>query len=136
MRGGKMARNKGARIERELVDAHKKIGVHAERYPLSGATHFRGTGHDVDIYPYGAEEVPMVAEIKARKDGGGFAMLEKWLGEYDVLFLRRDRQDPLVVLPWRAWAHLLQALSGKPVRWTDGSEKQVPDEGPEAGVSP
>lgn len=131
---GKGPRTKGNRIEREIVDAHKKIGVHAERYPLSGASRFRGSGHDIDIYPFGADEAPLVAEVKARGDGSGFAMLEKWLGEYDVLFLRRDRQDPLVVLPWRVWQRFL--TKDKPVRWSDGAEEPISDETPEAGVSP
>ena len=39
---GKGSRDKGGRIERELVARHKAIGIHAERYPLSGATRFRG----------------------------------------------------------------------------------------------
>jgi hypothetical protein len=100
-------RRKGNRIECEIVNAHKEIGVHAERYPLSGASHFRGQGHDLDIYAFGREEAPAVAEVKGRKDGGGFAMLERWLGDYDALFLKRDRQEPLVVLPWRVWARLI-----------------------------
>jgi len=95
-------RDKGARAERDIVDRHKAIDVHAERYPLSGASRFRGAGHDVDLYPFGRDAAPLVAEVKARKNGSGFALLEKWLGEHQVLFLRRDRADPLVVLPWRA----------------------------------
>ena len=42
-------RDKGARAEREIVDRHKAINVHAERYPLSGASRFRGSGHDIDL---------------------------------------------------------------------------------------
>ena len=49
-----------------------------------------------------------MAEVKARKNGSGFTQLEKWLSEYDVLFLRRDRADPLVLLPWSTWATLLE----------------------------
>ena len=37
--------------------------------------------------------------MKARGNGSGFTLLEKWLGDYQVLFLRRDRADPLVVPP-------------------------------------
>jgi hypothetical protein len=96
----KSQRDKGARAEREIVDRHKAINVHAERFPLSGASRFRGSGHDVDLYPFGRDAAPLVAEVKARKNGSGFALLEKWLGEYQVLFLRRNRADPLVVLPW------------------------------------
>jgi hypothetical protein len=87
----KSQRDKGSRIEREIVDRHKAINVPAERYPLSGASRFRGSGHDVDLYPFGRDAAPLVTEVKARKNGSGFTQLKKWLDSYDVLFLRRDR---------------------------------------------
>jgi Holliday junction resolvase len=34
----KMSRDKGARIEREIVAAHGALGIKAERVPLSGAS--------------------------------------------------------------------------------------------------
>jgi Holliday junction resolvase len=105
---GRTSQRKGGRVEREIVALHKDIGVHAERYPLSGASHFRGAGHDLDIYARGKEEAPFVAEVKARKNGNGFTTLETWLADYDCLFLRRNNADPLVVLPWRVWCSLLQ----------------------------
>jgi hypothetical protein len=46
--------------------------------------------------------------VKSRKNGSGFTLLEKWLGDYDALFLRRDRADPLLVLPWSTWVTLLE----------------------------
>jgi Holliday junction resolvase len=104
---GARHRRKGDRIERELVERHQALSVHAERYPLSGASRFRGSGHDVDLYLFGRDEAPLVAESKARKNGTGFIQLEKWLGEYDALFLRRNNADPMVLLPWRTWAALL-----------------------------
>jgi Holliday junction resolvase len=107
---GARHRQKGDRVERELVERHTAIGVHAERYPLSGASRFRGSGHDLDLYPFGCEEAPIVAESKARKNGEGFTQLETWLGESDVLFLRRNNADPMVVLPWRMWAALLAKI--------------------------
>jgi|SRR5579875_1097623 len=107
---GARHRRKGDRIEREIVDRHRAIGVHAERYPLSGASRFRGSGHDIDLYPLGRDEAPLVAEVKARASGAGFKMLATWLGEYDALFLRRDNADPLVVVPWRVWARLLEKV--------------------------
>jgi Holliday junction resolvase len=103
-------RRKGDRHEREFVERRKVLGVHAERYPASGATRFRGSSHDLDVYVFGGEEAPLVAECKARKDGGGFVQLERWLGEYDVLFLRRNNADPLVLVPWRIWARLLERI--------------------------
>jgi hypothetical protein len=69
------------RAEREIVERHEAIGIHAERYRLSGATQFRNLGHDIDIYALGRDAAPLVAEVKARKNGAGFAQLEKWLGE-------------------------------------------------------
>jgi hypothetical protein len=87
--GGARHRRKGDRVERELVERHRALGVHSERYPLSGASRFRGSGHDIDLYPFGCDEAPLVAECKARKSGAGFVQLERWLGDYDLLFLRR-----------------------------------------------
>ena len=105
--GGARHRRKGTRIEREIVDRHKALGIHAERYPLSGASHFRGSGHDIDVYALGRDKTPLVAEVKARANGAGFSTLEKWLGDYDALFLRRNGTEPLVLVPWRTWARIL-----------------------------
>jgi hypothetical protein len=104
---GARHRQKGNRIEREIVDRHLDLGIKAERYPLSGASRFRGSSHDVDVYVFGTDEAPLVAEVKARKNGAGFTQLETWLGEYDLLVLRRNHADPMIVLPWRTWAALL-----------------------------
>lgn len=104
------SRDKGARIERELVALHRDLGIHAERVPLSGASRYQGNGADIDVYAFGADAAPLVGEVKARASGEGFATIERWLGENDVLFLRRDRADPMVVLPWRVWERLLGAI--------------------------
>jgi Holliday junction resolvase len=106
----KSQRDKGQRIEREIVDRHGELGVHAERYPLSGASKFRNSGHDIDLYIFGKHEPPAVAEVKSRKASGGFTTIERWLGEYDALFLRRDRADPMVLLPWNTWVALLEKI--------------------------
>jgi Holliday junction resolvase len=110
MPGGRSPRRRGDDVERELVHRHSELGIKAERYPLSGASRFRNSGHDLDCYVFGTDEAPLVAEVKARKSGGGFTTLENWLGEFDALFLRRHRADPLVVLPWRVWAQLLERV--------------------------
>jgi hypothetical protein len=107
---GRGQRQKGARIEPEIVERHSAIGVHAERYPLSGASRFRGSGHDLDIYLFGADEAPIKAEVKGRKTGAGFVTLENWIGQNDALFLRRDRTDPMVLIPWRVWAQLVERV--------------------------
>jgi hypothetical protein len=45
--GGAGRRRKGDWAEREIVALHQALGIKAERYPLSGASRFRGSGHDV-----------------------------------------------------------------------------------------
>jgi hypothetical protein len=95
---GARHRQKGTRLEREIVARHKALGIHAERYPLSGASHFRGSGHDVDVYALGENQPPLVAEVKARATGAGFAVLEKWLGNSERVPGTRlvQEQHPLV----------------------------------------
>lgn len=103
------SRDKGARAEREIVALHRDLAIHAERVPLSGAAGYQGNGADVDVYAFGRDAAPLVGEVKARASGEGFAMLDRWLGDNDLLFLRRDRAEPLVLLPWPIWARLLGA---------------------------
>lgn len=102
-----MQRRKGGRIEREIVALHVKSGIHAERVPLSGAAG-GGFSGDVDVYTRGRDAAPMVGEVKARGNGEGFKTLESWLRDNDILFLRRDRAEPMIVLPWRSWMRLLK----------------------------
>jgi hypothetical protein len=108
--GGVRPRRKGDQIEREIVNLHRDLGLHAQRVPLSGASRYRGSGHDIDIYAFGADEAPIVAEVKARKNGAGLTTLESWLGKFDALFLRRNHADPLVCLPWGVWVRLLERV--------------------------
>lgn len=93
------AKIKGDRCEREIVTLHQAIGITAQRVPLSGAAGGLFSG-DVVIGD-------MRAEVKARKSGDGFKTLETWLGNNDLLFLKRDRQKPIVVLPWATYQKLM-----------------------------
>ena len=88
----RLSRDKGQRIEREVVHLHQDAGIPASRVPLSGAAggEFAGDLHVLDLR----------AEVKSRKDGSGFKQLETWLADHDMLFVRRDRHKPMVVLPW------------------------------------
>ena len=105
-RGGHRSRAKGDRIEREIVSRHAAIGIKAERYPLSGGSRFRGSGHDIGIYAFGTDAAPLVAEVKSRRSGAGFVTLEKWLGEYDCLFHRRNSSEAMVLCCASRRAHL------------------------------
>jgi hypothetical protein len=99
-------RDKGARVEREIVNAHRKIGIASERVPLSGASHYQGGGHDIDVTPPW-RHAPLVGECKARGSGEGFAVIERWLGENDFLVLKRNNAPPMYVVPERVWNELL-----------------------------
>jgi hypothetical protein len=93
-------RRKGQRIEPEVVELHRGLELRAERVPLSGASRYQGNGADVDVYPFGPDDAPLCCEVKARRDGDGFKTLERWLGENDALFLRRNHAEPLVLVRW------------------------------------
>ncbi len=110
---GRKHRQKSDRIELEIVALHRDLGAEAARLPLSGAAGGRFSG-DVDVYPFGETAAPLVAEVKARKAGAGFVQLERWLGDNDALFLRRDRADPMVLLPWSTWTRVIKALRRAP----------------------
>jgi Holliday junction resolvase len=92
---GRKSRDKGNRIERELVRLLQAAGFAAERVPLSGAAHGR-FGSDVSVPLLGADRR---VEVKARCDG--FRELYKWLDGSDLLVVRADRAEPLVVVPLR-----------------------------------
>lgn len=95
---GKKSRTKGGRLEREVVNRCKDLGLDAHRVPLSGAV----AGYKGDVIVD-----DLRCEVKGRGQGQGFKTLERWLGDFDVLFLRRDRQEPLIVLPWATWKRLM-----------------------------
>jgi hypothetical protein len=64
-----------------------------------------------DLYNIlGPDRAPIVCKMKAIASREGFATLERWLGQADALFLRRDQADPLVVLPWQTWALLVPGM--------------------------
>ena len=102
---GNHSRRKGARVEREIVQRHTDMHILARRVPLSGASDYTH-GADVDVYPWGEDFGPLVAECKARKT------LPKawadWLGEADLLFLKQDRQEPMVLMPWSTYERLVK----------------------------
>ena len=88
-------------MEYYVRDLHRAIGISCDRVPLSGAA---GGDYAGDLRIGG----DMVGEVKARSKGQGFATLERWLGKNDVLFLKKDRTDPMVVMTWATYSKLLK----------------------------
>lgn len=108
---GKMQRDKGARVERYIVQKHKDIGVHAVKVPLSGATGYRNA-EDVDVYPNPSKgrvfttDSPLIAEVKAKQSLVPKSLISA-MGEADLLFIKPDRQDPYVFMTWETYAELV-----------------------------
>ena len=106
--GGKASRDKGANFEREVVNWHKDRNVEAERIPLSGAVKGNYSG-DLKIGPQQA----LLAECKRRS--------RAWQDLYDaldpdnsdMLFIRKDRERTLVVLPLETYEAFLEWIGWK-----------------------
>jgi Holliday junction resolvase len=101
---GRSAKTKGTRVERELVQKLEAEGVTAWRVPMSGSL---GGSLSADIKI--GKDRGFSVEVKARAGGGGFSTIEKWLGNNQALFLKRDRQEPMVVLEWEMFIELIKA---------------------------
>jgi Holliday junction resolvase len=89
---GRRSRSKGVRTERSIVHALRANGVAAVRVPLSGAVGGRFAG-DIVLPLMGRD---LCVEVKARANG--FRELYSWLNQRDVLIVKADRQEPLVIL--------------------------------------
>jgi Holliday junction resolvase len=106
MTGGSRARAKGDRLERAIVNLLQSHGLGAERVPLSGAAGGR-FGGDLSCPCLGRD---LVLEAKSRRTG--FSFLYKALVDRDVLVLRSDRCDALVVLRLKLAAQIAAAAEG------------------------
>ena len=104
MAGGRSSKTKGTRVERELVKKLEKDGIPAWRVPMSGAIG-GSLNSDIKIGP----DKEWDCEVKARKGGGGFVQIERWLGNNQCLFLKRGFQDPLVVVEWDVFVDLFKS---------------------------
>ena len=111
---GKLSRLKGATTEREIVHLHERIGIHAERVPLSGAQRYQENGEDVDAYICGKDAAPAVCQVKRLHGFRGTKGVMDALGDADILFIRYDAEPgqqalpPTVVMPWATYERLLK----------------------------
>jgi hypothetical protein len=85
---GRRSRDKGARTERAIVRLLQGLGVAATKISRAWCP-----GADLRVPILGIDRA---VEVKCRANG--FSQLYKWLDRRDVLIVKADRQEPLVVL--------------------------------------
>jgi hypothetical protein len=100
---GARHRRKGNRAERALVAFLRERGFAAERMPLSGSAGGSFIG-DISIPLLGRD---FVVEVKVRSNG--FRRLYDWLADRDLLIVRADRREPLVIVPLKLAADIAAA---------------------------
>ena len=109
-RGGKRSRQKGDRAERAIVKYLQDQGFAAERIPLSGSAGGSFAG-DITVPALGIDRI---VEVKCLANG--FRQLYEWLIGRDLLIVRADRREPLVVIPLKLAAEIAAAAErGKAV---------------------
>ena len=104
-RGGRRSRDKGNRAERAIVAFLQDRGFAAERVPLSGSAGGKYVG-DVTIPLLGRD---MCAEVKVRAHGFSHY---SWLDGREILIVKQDRREPLVILPLRLAAEIAGRAEG------------------------
>lgn len=107
MTGGRASRDKGNRAERAIVKFLQDRGFAAERVPLSGSV---GGSYLGDL-TVPVLNVDRIVEVKVRAKG--FRELYRWLHGRDILIVRADRSEPLVVLPLKLAAEIAAKAGGQ-----------------------
>ena len=102
---GKAPREKGNRLERLAADIMRSYGLDAKRIPLSGSMDgFKG---DLELTVLATI---LIGEAKSRaKD---FSKLYQWLAANDFLVIKKDREEPLIVMDLRRFSRLLMEVLG------------------------
>ena len=90
---GSKSRRKGRRGELEVVNLHTEVHVPARRRQAPGLP---DAPDDPDVL---VAEL-LSAEVKRRKSAAGcWGQVREWLQGHDLLFMREDGADWLVVMP-------------------------------------
>ena len=100
---GSKSKSKGYRTEYNLVKRFQAAGLDAKRQVLSGA--LPDHPHDIKI-----NNPDFIVEVKARKNGKGFATIKKWKGSADLLVMVEDYDEPGVYIDWRLWKQIAKIL--------------------------
>jgi Holliday junction resolvase len=97
-------RRKGKRYEYEVLWELLKVGVDAERVPLSGASWIKG-----DLIIITGRTRSLMAECKRRAK----LPFANWLRGVDLLFTREDRGETMVTMRMSLFTRLLKAYVKK-----------------------
>lgn len=97
----KSAKQKGMRLEREIVKWLQAAGLQARRQPGSGI--YSDFPHDAECRIGGRR---FILECKARANS--FRQLDGWLGQADLLVVKVDRAEPRVYMDWNVFLELAQ----------------------------
>jgi hypothetical protein len=103
-------KDRGRFVENWIRDKHIENGIACERVPLSGSI---GGAYDGDLAIPSIANKEFTCESKARRNGEGFKVLEDWMKGKDILFIKRNHRDPLVVLPFSLYLRFLRKYYGK-----------------------
>ena len=117
------AKQKGYAHEISVRNKHIEDGIPCERVPLSGSM---GGKYQGDLCVPSIEHREFILECKARKNGSGFKVIEDWIADADILFMRRNNQPDLVVMRMDTYMNLMKAyyadvVSGKYTEQTENT---------------
>ena len=96
---------RGYNVEIQIRDKHIAYGIPCERVPLSGSM---GGLYMGDLNIPSVANLKFVLEVKARRNGSGFKVIEQWLENRDILFVKRNNQDPMVVMNFDLYLKLMK----------------------------
>jgi hypothetical protein len=106
MIGGRASRDKGNRAEREMVRLLRAVGFSAKKVSRAGYA-----GSDLSIRLLGRNRR---AEVKARR--AGFKQFYNWLSDRDLLIVRADHREPLIITPFRLAMQIARAAQNSRLR--------------------
>ena len=104
------AKRKGTRVENKVKDLHLAAEVACRRQPDSGAfgTITKTRELQGDLFIQGK----YLGEVKARKNGEGFKVLDGWLGDNDFLFLAKNNKEVGVYMRFDRYINLMVSKNG------------------------
>jgi hypothetical protein len=90
-----------------LVGIPQENGFAAERVPLSGSVGGQRFSGDI-VFPLLGRDLCVESKVR----GSGFKQLYGWLKNRDLLVVRSDRREPLVVVPMKLALEVAKAAEG------------------------